>query len=437
MTTLQDLPGPRTPGLFNSLELAFAPRKFALRHTARHGRAFRVPSLLGPILYTSNVEHVKRIFAADSGAFDTFQAATFSAFLGPRSVFVSAGKLHKRQRKLLSPPLNGTRLRALGARIEKLAEHRVNQLRPGQRLRALDLATAFTLDVIVAAVFGVEEEAEQGELLALLGALVNTIPVLTIFAPSLRHPWFRPWARYRETQLRFEAWLTSKIARRRADGARGPDVLSLLLDARCEDGTPLDDGEIRDQLVTLLLAGHETTAVTVTSCLERLHRHPEVLARLRAELSGAKQGADVQRLPYLSAVLNETLRIDPIVPEVGRVSNADLALDDALVVKAGELVVVLIEALHHDPELYPEPATFRPARFLERSYAPYEYAPFGGGVRRCLGAAFTDYESKILLATLLDRVTFELEDSRPEPRARRNATMGPKHGVPLRVLAVR
>ena len=145
----------------------------------------------------------------------------------------------------------------------------------------------------------------------------------------------------------------------------------------------------------------------------------------------------MQRLPYQSAVVDETLRIDPIIPDIARVANSDFALDDTLVVKAGDSVVVLMEALHHDPTLYPEPATFRPERFLERSYAPYEFAPFGGGVRRCLGAGFSDFETKILLAALLDRVTLELQDARPEPRVRRNVTLGPKYGVPLRVLDVR
>jgi cytochrome P450 len=209
----------------------------------------------------------------------------------------------------------------------------------------------------------------------------------------------------------------------------------LLLQTRAEDDSPLEYEELRDQLVTLLLAGHETTSIALASCLEQIHRHPAVLARLRNELSELSDPEEVQRNAYLAAVIDETLRIAPILSDVARRVRGEFWLDEQLKLSTHDGVMVLIEALHHDPELYPEPAQFRPERFLERKFATYEFVPFGGGARRCLGAAFSDYETKILLSTIVRRVSLQLQRTRPDPRARRNITLGPKYGVPMRVAA--
>jgi cytochrome P450 len=172
--------------------------------------------------------------------------------------------------------------------------------------------------------------------------------------------------------------------------------------------------------------------------LEHIHRQPAVMTQLRDEFaSESSDPEDVQRSAYLGAVIDETLRIAPIVSDVTRRMRGEFWLDEQLMLKANDGVMVLIEALHHDPELYPEPAKFRPERFLERKFATYEYVPFGGGSRRCLGAAFSDYETKILLSTLLRRVTLQLRHKRPDPRVRRNITLGPKFGVPMRVVDAR
>jgi cytochrome P450 len=359
---------------------------------------------------------------------------------GNSSVLLTSGGVHRRQRKLLAPPLNGARLRAFGATMQELADKHVAKLTPGTRLRALELSTAFTLDVIIRTVFGVEGDDDAGEvqsLRSMLTTLVHDIPALAIFAYPLRNKWYPPWSRYLRAREAFDRWLKNKIRQHRESGVVGSDVLSLLLGARYEDGSAMSEDEIYDQLVTLLLAGHETTSLAVASCLGRLLREPTALARLHSELAGQSGPEEIQRLPFLSACIDETLRIDPIVTDVGRTARVEFALDDQLRVTRGQVIVVLIEALHHDPSLYPNPTQFRPERFLERKFAPHEYAPFGGGVRRCLGAAFSDYETKILLATLLRKLEIELENPAPEPRVRRNITMGPKHGVPMRVIALR
>jgi cytochrome P450 len=283
----------------------------------------------------------------------------------------------------------------------------------------------------------VTAEAEADELRALLGALVHDVPPSALFAPPLQHAWYPPWARYLKSRERVNRWLAAKIATGRRTAQSGDDVLSLLLEARFDDGSRMDDEEVHAQLLTLLLAGHETTAITLASCMSRLARHPEVRARLERELAALAPGDDVQRLPYLSAVIDETLRIDPIVSDVTRIPRADFALSADLTVTPRQLLVVLIEGIHLDPTLYPSPFTFRPERFLERKYAAHEFVPFGGGVRRCIGAAFSDMETKIMLAALVRRTSLALVSDRPERRVRRNVTMGPQRGVPMRVERLR
>lgn len=432
------LPGPNSPGHLNWLEYGFAPRNFTRRHSRTFGPTFLVRGVVGDAIFTSYPEHVKRVFAADSDVFKTLAEVTLKPFFGKSSVLMTSGKVHRAQRKLLSPPLTGARLRAFGASMQAIAERHVAQLVPGQELRTTRLTTAFTLEVIVRTVFGVRSDSEVAQVTQLLHSLTRRVTPLTFFAPVLQRSWFPPWASYLQARAQLKTWLSAQIVRRRREGITGDDVLSLLLETCYDDGSPIDDDEIYDQLVTLLLAGHETTAVALANCVSNLLQHPVVLRRLQDELASVGSAPeDVQRLPYLSAVIDETLRMGPIVTDVARVPREDFALDDRLVVTPGQIIIVLIEGLHYDPALYPEPERFRPERFLERKFLPHEFAPFGGGVRRCLGAAFSDYENKILLATLLRRTSLSRTRKGPEPRVRRNITMGPKYGVPVRVVAVR
>jgi len=213
-------------------------------------------------------------------------------------------------------------------------------------------------------------------------------------------------------------------------------VLSSLPEARYDDGAPMDDGEIRQQLLTLLIAGHETTAITLAWVLDYVLRRPAALARLTDEVRGQTEPDAISKLPYLGAVIDETMRIAPVVTDVPRLTKVPFELEPGLVVPVGTPVVVLIEGIHRDPAIYPDPAEYRPERFLERKFSPTEFLPFGGGNRRCLGAAFSEHEARIFLATLLERVVLEPTSSAPSRRVRRNVTMGPDDGVPLRVARV-
>jgi cytochrome P450 len=421
------------PGILTSLNFAYAPRNFIERNTRRFGSAYSVGGMHGPSIATSDPEHVRRVFAADSDAFATLSRVSLRELFGEHSVLINAGAVHRRQRKLLAPPLHGPRLRQFGATMQRIADEHVARLHVGQRVRALDFTTGYTLDVIVQTVFGATDASEARVLRALLQELVESIPPIALFVPPLQRSWFPPWARFLKARRRFRDWTQDKIAAvRRSPGE--DDVLSLLLQARFDDGSEMDDDEIRDQLATLLLAGHETTAIALAHCISRVAMHPAEAERLRAELASCE---DVLRAPYLSAFVDETLRIEPIVTDVARIATRDFALDDQLTLPAGRVVFVMIEGIHLDPHTYPEPLRFRPERFLERKFAPHEYVPFGGGVRRCIGAAFSDLETKIMLATFLRHVSHSLPRGRPDPRVRRNVTMGPKHGVPICIDAMR
>jgi cytochrome P450 len=434
--TYRSLGGPRTAPLVTSLYYGFLPQRFAERHAAEFGRSYLLRAKPVPYLVTSDPEHLRRIFAADSDTFRTLAAVTLRNVFGPRSVLLTHGAPHRQQRKLLGPPLTGARLRGFGASMQAMADAQVAALRPGQIFKAHALALRFTLDVIVRTVFGVTSDEEATEACAMLSALVEDLPPISIFVPQTQHAWFPPWARYQRRQRAFDSWLSEVVRRRRAQAVARDDVLSLLLAARYDDGRPIDDQDIHDQLLTLLMAGHETTAIAVTRCLERIYHHDAVLGRLQSELREAGETIEeTQRLPYLSAVIDECLRIDPIVTDVARVATRPFDLGGGLILPEGAPVLVLVEALHRDPLLYPEPARFRPERFLERKFQPHEYAPFGGGVRRCLGAAFSDYESKILLSTLLRRRSLMPVHRGLSHRVRRNITMGPAHAVPFRVMS--
>jgi cytochrome P450 len=427
----------RLPALLQTLEFAFRPREFTDRNVARFGRTFVMRAPRADVILTAVPEHARRIFGADPDTFETFAAVVLQPFFGVSSVLLQSGPPHRRLRKLMTPPLHGAQLRLFGKQMQTLARARIDALGPGSSLHAHDLTTDFTLDVILRTVFGAREGSEATEYREVISEVLASIAPVIIFAPAVRTQLFPPWRRYCRAVERFDRMVARVLAERRAapPDARGDDVLSLFINARYDDGSAMSDAEIRDQLVTLLLAGHETTAIALATVLERLHRNPRVLAELRRRIATlGDEPEDIVREPYVGAVLDETMRIAPIVTDVARVVRTPFELEPGRVLPPGAVVGVLMEALHRDPELYPAPAVFRPERFLERKYAPYEYAPFGGGSRRCLGASFSDYEGRIFLVELLKRVELELASAAPSRRVRRNITMGPADGVPIRVL---
>jgi cytochrome P450 len=289
---------------------------------------------------------------------------------------------------------------------------------------------AITFGIILRAVFGVQASLPRHEELmrALRGVLASqSRPVLAYAVPGLvRAPWHR---RFLGLIARADRLLAAEIAERRRDpdlDAR-EDILSLLIRARFDDGTAMDDRELRDQLMTLLLAGHETTATSLAWTFDLLLHHPEALERLLADLEAAREG-------YLDAVIKETLRLRPVVVEVGRLLGEPATLDGYRL-PAGTPVMAAIWLANTRAESYPDPWDFRPERFLDSDPDTYSWIPFGGGRRRCVGAAFAQYEMQKVISVVLRRVSLAPARRSPEPMVRRGLTINPKHGAPAIVTA--
>jgi cytochrome P450 len=299
------------------------------------------------------------------------------------------------------------------------------------------LTQSISLEVIIRTVFGVASPAEVDAYKATILAAIESASPLVFFFPWLRHEFggIGPFARLKAAQGRFIALLRRQIAAVRPRAAEREDILSMMLEARYDDGAPMPDAAIVDELRTLLLAGHETTALSLAWALDLVHRDRAVYERLVAELDGlgpAPSPEAIAAAPFLEAVCQETLRLYPIVLEVMRTLTRPLTLAGRDL-PAGATVTVNILLAHRRPEAYPDPEVFRPQRFLERTYSPFEFMPFGGGPRRCLGAAFALFEMKLVLATILREVALELEDPGLPTPVRRNLTMAPKGGVRMRV----
>lgn len=428
-------PGPSTPAIWQTLRYARDPRAYSRDVIARFGPTTRYRALNGNGVVIADPELAREVFAMSGDVFEVPPA--IGDVFGLASVLASAGPTHRRQRKLLNGSFGPARLKVLAATVHRVVGDHLGQLRAalasGAVLRMTDLAQDLTLDVILGAVVGGRPFDRSEGRTIMKGALASLSP-MTIFSAVLRTPLYWPWRRFLKKRAAFDAWVDRHIAERRRDGASPDDLLQALLESRYEDGEPMSDAEIRDQIFTMLVAGHETTAIALAWGVYWMTREPEALARLRAELDEAADSPPeaIARLPYLSAFVRETLRIEPVVTDVPRRCVKPVSLGE-WTIPPGEGIAINICALHGDPTIYPEPRKFRPERFLERTFHAGEYVPFGGGSRRCLGAAFAEMELAIGLAAIARGWDLALADDRPERSVRRNITMAPERGVRVRV----
>ncbi len=370
--------------------------------------------------------------------------------VGEHSILMLEPATHRARRRLLTPPFHGDRLKAYGQLIIALTGQVMADLQPGERFDARERMQQITMRVMLTAVFGLCDGERYRRLERLLHRSIQLragrLGSLLLFFPVLRRDagsW-SPGGQLRRLDEEIRSLLLLQIGERRRQLAAevshddAVDVLSLLMACRDENGQGLTDAELHDELLTLLFAGHETTATALTWALHWLYRQPEVLQRLRQELADTGEGADpeaISRLPYLCAVVNEVLRIHPVAMLMfPRLVEAPLTLA-GYSLEPGDVLMGCIQAVHEREDLYPEPGRFDPERFLQRSYGPGEFLPFGGGARRCIGAALATYEMKLILATLVQR--FELllcrESDRPLQPRRRGFTLGPSRAVRLRV----
>ncbi|HZV75994.1 MAG TPA: cytochrome P450 [Conexibacter sp.] len=421
-------PGPYAPGLWQALRMSRDPIRYGLAVHRRYGEPFKMESPgFGTSMVFSSPELVKPIVTGDPQVFHAGLAnSPLKPVVGPWSLLILDRAPHMQQRKLLLPPFHGERLRSYAGLIAELAQREVLSWPLGTPFPLHERMERLTLEVILAVVFGITDEARRDELRRLLPLLVQSSRMLVFWGAVLRRDLgpLRPQATFAARRGAVDALLHAEIAERRAmDRAaleRRCDILSMLVEAEHEDGTGMGDAEIRDELLTLVLAGHETTATALSWAMDLLHRNGEVLARLRA---GAADDDE-----YLDAVCREVLRIRPVVPMVGRTVTEPVRIGEHDVPAGIDLAVAMI-ITHHREDVFPEPSRFRPERFLAGGEVPsYGWLPFGGGVRRCIGASFAQFEMATILRVLANSPV-QLAVRRPEPVRATGVTIVPGRGV--------
>ncbi|HEY1776040.1 MAG TPA: cytochrome P450 [Solirubrobacteraceae bacterium] len=425
-------PGPTSPPLAQTAHWLLAPLEFMDSCARRYGDAFSV-NFLGfqsPMVMLSNPQAIRALYAEREQLLPPGRAVALRPIMGPQSLLLLQGEEHLERRRVMLPPFHGERLRGFEDQMREIAGTEIAMWPADVEVELLPRTRAIALEVILRLVFGVSEHSRLQRLRGLLPSLLDSVSSVAVsfrvlLARRLGRP--DPLEGFARLRREIDEILLEDIATRRATGAeRGGDVLSLLLDARFEDGSAMSDRELSDQLVTLLIAGHETTATALAWTFDLLTHEPPALARLAAEVRAGEEDR------YLRAVVAEALRLRPVVPISGRTLAHELRCGE-LTLPAGTDVTPAIWLTHTRADLYPEPLEFRPERFLEESPATYAWIPFGGGVRRCLGAAFAELEMRVVIASVLERFDLRAARRHRERVLRRGLTLAPRHGSRVRL----
>ncbi|PSB20916.1 cytochrome P450 [Phormidesmis priestleyi ULC007] len=429
--------GPKTPPWLQTLQWIFRPLETLEARARGYGDTFRaLGQQMPPFLYFSSPEALEAIFTAKTDQVSSAEGnQLLEPLLGENALILLDGKRHQRQRQLLMPPFHGDRMRSYGSLICEITQQISRRWVLNQPFVVRPAMQEISLRVILSTVFGLHEgqryEQLRHVLVNMLEAFGSTAGFMLLYYRFLQKDWGAqsPWGRFLRQKQQIKQLLSDEIDDRRAhpDSDR-TDILALLLAARDEAGQPMSDAELRDELMTLLFAGHETTASALAWALYWIAKLPEVRSKLKAELDSLSPDADpmtIARLPYLSAICQETLRLYPIaINAFPRVVKQPMDLL-GYSLEPGTILLPSIYLAHQRSEVYPNPKQFRPERFLERQFSPYEYLPFGGGDRRCIGAAFALFEMKLVLVTLLLQSDLELASHQPIKPVRRGLTIAP------------
>ncbi|MFB2933828.1 cytochrome P450 [Aerosakkonemataceae cyanobacterium BLCC-F154] len=434
------------PKFIQTLQWVFRPMPYMEECAKHYGDIFYLKlSSFGSGVMVSNPQALQQILSNDTKQFsapgETNQI--FEVFTGKYSVFTLSGAQHQRQRQLMMPPFHGDRMRTYAETIAKVTEEIMSRWQVGESFSARTATQAITLRVIMQAVFGLYEGPRAQQLEKLLGEMLDKgsspLSVTMLYFPFLQKDLgsWSPWGQFIRRREQVDRLIYEEIRERRAnfDPSR-TDILNLLMAARDEAGEAMTDEELRDELMALLTAGHETTATALAWALYWIHKIPEVREKLLAELDSLGDNPDsnaIFKLPYLNAVYCETLRIYPVgmltfprvVQEPVNLVGYDL--------QPGTVLLGSIYLTHQREDLYPEPKRFKPERFLERQFSPYEFLPFGGGARRCIGFAFAQFEMKMVLAKVLSSLDLALADDREVTPVRRGLVTAPNRSIQLLV----
>lgn len=438
-------PGPVEPSVAQLVQFLYEPMRYVKDCRDAFGPVFtlRLPGI-PPLVNFHRPDAVRDIFTGSPEELWAGEAnVVLEPIVGQNSLLLLDGDRHLRQRRLLTPPFRGERMKAYGEVMRDVTIAVMDRYAPGMPLRFHDATQAVTLDVILRTVFGVDDGPTMARLRDQLTETIawGTSPMFMFQPLQVDLGPRSPWGRFRRLAEGTRTVLLEFVRARRASGTIGrDDVLSLLVDSRHESGAPMSDDELIDELVTMLVAGHETTATGLAWVAHRLTMHPDIQEQAAAEVlaafpDGVVDPHRIDELRYVHAVNQETLRIHPIVPGVGRVAHRDVTIG-GVPVPSGTVIAASIALAHSNPEVFPDPDEFRPERFFDRRPTPYEFLPFGGGVRRCIGMSFALYEMDVVLATLLARHRLERGTEHPIRTIRRSVTLAPSDGMPI-VLARR
>ncbi len=433
-------PGPRG-SVHQTLRYMWDAHGYMRRNRERYGDVFTMPALNGTLVLVCTSEGAQQILQGREEDFYVgFGREAVEPVIGAGSLLLLSGDRHRRDRKLLSPTFHGARMRSYASTMQRSALRRAEGWQAGDTLVLQREMQAISMDVILEAVIGASAPDRKAALRTAVTAAVDEINPAPIFFRFLQRDFggYGPWAAFKRRLAALDVLLFEQIEEARRAPAARDDVLWKLVEARDDSGQGFTNQEIRDHLLTLLVAGHETTTTSLSWVLYEVFRHPEVHAWLMSELAALGPDPSPEALaasPALDAVCRESLRLHPVLAEFFRTVK-DRFTVCGFEIPAGVTVAGSILEIHRDPALYPEPGAFRPERFIERRFAPHEFASFGGGHRHCIGAAFAMSEMKIVLGTLLSMLELAPVSDEPLRTVRRNATLVPHKGAPMRILRI-
>lgn len=441
--TIKQIEKVKTPKFIQQIESTLKPLEYLDRCAKNYGDIFFTNSFGNlETLVLSHPQDIQELFNPTNKIIDAPGAANeiFKPHLGENSLIIQDGERHQKQRKLIIPPFHGEQMLNYGQQICEITQQMLQHLKPGETFIARHLSEDITMTIMLKVVFGIDEELRFEKLKNLmttwLSLTSSPLSASILLLPSLQKDLgaWSPWGKYIRLRQQIDEKLMAEILERRQQAQSSRfDVLSLLVEAEYENGERMSDVELRDNLLTLLNAGHETTATAIAWALYWIHQQPEIYQKVLHELQGLNTPDPIKiaQLPYLTAVCQETLRIYPVsLFTFPRITLRSVNLREYHVA-SGTYVMPCIYLTHHREDLYPQPDKFQPERFINRKYSSYEFFPFGGGSRQCLGQVFALFEMKLILATILLNYKFKLEELAPVTPARRGFLLGPQGGVKM------
>ena len=448
---MQMLPQPKGISIIQVLNWIFRPMPYMVECAKNYGDVFalKLQGNLPPMLFVHSPEAMQQVLSNDQKELEApgDLNSIFQYLLGKNSVISLSGKAHQRQRQLIMPPFHGERMRTYAELIENTTTKVFNQQPKNQSFNIRNITQDITLQVMMEAVFGIYEGERAEKLKHLLCAILEqgSTPwrVIFLYFPKLKETFgiSEIWKRQMKKQQQADQLIYQEIQERRENfDPDRTDILNLLMSAQDENGQPMNDGELRDELMTLLVAGHETTATAISWAFYWIHKLPEVREKLLVELDSLGENPDsntIFKLPYLTAVCNETLRIYPIAMlTFPRKVKTPISLC-GYQLEAGTIIMGSIYLTHQREDIYPQPEKFNPERFLEKQFSPYEFLPFGGGARRCIGLAFAQMEMKLILAKVLKTWSMKLVNTDEIKPQRRGLVTGPNGPINLEIQNLR